>query len=104
MLKLTSTEETKAVNSDEIENLLSGRLLLQEADRRKITIPDAEVAQRAREFQVAGASGQAITPGGAPDAQLMNAVRGSMIIERMLDDEFRAHHGQPTEAQIKQYY
>ena len=30
----------------------------------------------------------------------MNAVRGSMEIEKMLDDEFRAHHVQPTEAQI----
>src|SRR5258707_12042622 len=104
MLNLTSTEETKAVYRDATENLISRRLLLQEAARRKITIPDAEVAQRAREFQVAGASGQAITPGGAPDAQLMNAVRGSMAIEKMLDDEFRAHHVQPTDAQIKQYY
>jgi hypothetical protein len=34
----------------------------------------------------------------------MNAVRGSMVIEKMLDDEFRAHHVQPTDAQIKQYY
>ena len=34
----------------------------------------------------------------------MNAVRGSMLIEKMLDDEFRAHHVQPTDAQIKQYY
>ena len=34
----------------------------------------------------------------------MNAVRGSMMIEKMLDDEFRAHHVQPTDAQIQQYY
>src|SRR5260370_39072385 len=103
MLKLTSTEETKAVNSDEIENLLSGRLLLQEAERRKITIPDAEAAQRAREFQVAGASGQAITPGGAPDAQLMNAVRGSMMIEKIPDDEFRDQRDHTSNAKSKHY-
>ena len=41
---------------------------------------------------------------GAPDAQLMNAVSGSMMIEKMLDDEFRAHHVQPTDAQIQKYY
>jgi parvulin-like peptidyl-prolyl isomerase len=105
MLNATSTAETKAVFRDAAENLISRRLLLQEAARRKITVSDAEVAQRAREFQVAGASGQvAANTGGAPDAQLMNAVRGSMVIEKMLDDEFRAHHVQPTDAQIKQYY
>ena len=40
----------------------------------------------------------------APDALLMNEVRGSMMIEKMLDDEFRTHHVQPTEAQIQDYY
>lgn len=104
MINATSTEENKAVFRDATENLISRRLLLQEAERRKITVSDAEVAQRAREFQVAGASGQAVNASGAPDAQLMNAVRGSMLIEKMLDDEFRAHHVQPTDAQIKQYY
>ncbi len=104
MINATSTEESKAVFRDATENLIGRRLLLQEAEKRKITAPDAEVAQRAREFQVAGASGQAINTGGAPDAQLMNAVRGSMLIEKMLDDEFRAHHVQPTDAQIKRYY
>ncbi len=104
MLNATSTEETKAVFRDAAENLVGRRLLLQEAARRKITVSDGEVAQRAREFQVAGASGAAVNTGGAPDAQLMNAVRGSMLIEKMLDDEFRAHHVQPTDAQIKQYY
>jgi parvulin-like peptidyl-prolyl isomerase len=104
MINATSTEESKAVFRDATENLIGRQLLLQEAVRRKITVPDAEVAQRAREFQVAGASGQAVNTGGAPDAQLMDAVRGSMIIEKMLDDEFRAHHVQPTDAQIKQYY
>jgi peptidyl-prolyl cis-trans isomerase C len=105
MLNATSTEETKAVFRDAAENLISRRLLLQEAARRKITVSDGEVAQRAREFQVAGAGGQAApNTGGAPDAQLMNAVRGSMVIEKMLDDEFRAHHVQPTDAEIKKYY
>ena len=104
MINATSTEESKAVFRDAGENLINRQLLLQEAEKRKIAIPDAEVANRAREFQVAGTSGQAIAPGGAPDAQLMSAVRGSMLIEKMLDDEFRARHVQPTDAQIKQSY
>lgn len=104
MVNATSAEETKAVFRDATENLIGRRLLLQEAERLKITVSDAEVAQRAREFQVAGSSGQTASPTGAPDAQLMNAVRGSMLIEKMLDDEFRSHHVQPTDAQIKQYY
>ncbi len=104
MINATSTEETKAVFRDASENLINRQLLLQEAAKRKITIPDAEVAQRARDFQIAGAGGQTVATSGAPDAQLMNAVRGSMMIEKMLDDEFRTHHVQPTDAQIKQYY
>ncbi|MGH7924565.1 MAG: peptidylprolyl isomerase [Candidatus Binatus sp.] len=104
MINATSTEESRAVFRDASENLINRQLLLQEAEKRKIAIPDGEVAQRAREFQVAGAGGQPVTSGGAPDAQLMNAVRGSMEIEKMLDDEFRTHHVPPTDAQIKQYY
>jgi parvulin-like peptidyl-prolyl isomerase len=104
MINATSTEESKAVFRDATENLINRQLLLQEAARRKITIPDPEVAQRAREFQIGGAEGQTTPQTGAPDAQLMNAVRGSMMIEKMLDDEFRAHHVQPTDAQIQQYY
>jgi peptidyl-prolyl cis-trans isomerase SurA len=104
MINATTTEESKAVFRDASENLINRQLLLQEAEKRKITIPDAEVAQRAREFQVGGAEGQTMPQSGAPDAQLMAAVRGSMMIEKMLDDEFRAHHVQPTEAQIQQYY
>jgi len=104
MINATSTEESKAVFRDASENLINRELLLQEAAKRKITIPDAEVASRARDFQIAGAGGQTVATSGAPDAQLMNAVRGSMAIEKMLDDEFRAHHVQPTDAQIKQYY
>jgi len=104
LINATRPEELKAVYRDAAENLIGRQLLLQEAQRRKIIVPDAEVAQRAREFQVAGASGLAVNTGGAPDAQLMDAVRGSMLIEKMLDDEFRAHHVQPTDTQIKQYY
>jgi parvulin-like peptidyl-prolyl isomerase len=104
MIGATSTEEMKAVFRDASENLINRQLLLQEAARRKITIPDGEVAQRAREFQIGGAEGQTVPQTGAPDAQLMSAVRGSMMIEKMLDDEFRAHHVQPTDAQIQQYY
>ncbi len=104
MINATTTEESKAVFRDATENLINRQLLLQEAARRKIAIPDGQVAQRAREFQIGGAEGQAAPVTGAPDAQLMNAVRGSMMIEKMLDDEFRAHHVQPTDAQIQQYY
>jgi parvulin-like peptidyl-prolyl isomerase len=104
MINATSTEESKAVFRDASENLINRQLLLQEAAKRKITIPDGEVAQRARQFQIAGAEGQAVTPSSAPDAQLMNEVRGSMEIEKMLDDEFRSHHVQPTDAQIQKYY
>ena len=104
MIGATSTQEMKAVFRDASENLINRQLLLQEAARRKITIPDPEVAQRAREFQIGGAEGQTTPQTGAPDAQLMNAVRGSMMIEKMLDDEFREHHVQPTDAQIQQYY
>lgn len=104
MINATSTEESRAVFKDATENLINRRLLLQEAAKRKISIPDAEVAQRAREFQVAGAGGQPVTQSGAPDAQLMTAVRGSMEIEKMLDEDFRAHHVQPTDEQINKYY
>lgn len=104
MINATSTEESKAVFRDASENLINRQLLLQEAEKRKITISDPEVAQRAREFQIGGAGGQTVASSGAPDAQLMTAVRGSMEIEKMLDDEFRAHHVQPTDAQIQQYY
>src|SRR5712692_2168326 len=67
MINATSTEESKAVFRDATENLISRRLLLQEAEKRKITVSDAEVAQRAREFQVAGASGQSVPVSGTPD-------------------------------------
>ncbi len=104
MINATSTEESNAVFRDASENLINRQLLLQEAAKRKITISDAEVAQRARQFQIAGGEGQPAPASSAPDALLMNEVRGSMMIEKMLDDEFRTHHVQPTEAQIQDYY
>ena len=104
MINATSTEESKAVFRDASENLINRQILLQEAAKRKISIPDGEVAQRAREFQIAGAGGQTTPQTGAPDAQLMNAVRGSMEIEKMLDAEFSARHVQPTDAQVQKYY
>src|ERR1700691_5600623 len=69
MINATSTEESNAVFRDASENLINRQLLLQEAARRKITISDAEVAQRAREFQIGGAGGQTAPQTGAPDAQ-----------------------------------
>ena len=104
MINATSTDETKAVYRDAMENLINRQLLLQEAEKRKITISDAEVAQRAREFQVAGVNGQSVPVSGAPDEILMNQVRGSMEIEKMLDDDFRTANVRPTDAQIKAYY
>ena len=76
MINATSTEESNAVFRDASENLINRQLLLQEAARRKITISDAEVAQRARQFQIAGGEGQPAPASSAPDAQLMNEVRG----------------------------
>jgi parvulin-like peptidyl-prolyl isomerase len=105
MVNATSTEEIKAVYKDATENLIGRQLLLDEAARRKIAIPDAQVAERAREFQVANLRGESVPPqSSAPDAQLMDAVRGSMMIEKMLDDEFRAHSVRPTDLQIRKYY
>jgi parvulin-like peptidyl-prolyl isomerase len=104
LINATSTEEEKAVWKDATENLVNRQLLIDEARRRKIVVPEPQVAERAREFKVASASGQDLGNTGAPDTQLMNAVRDSMIVEKMLDDEFRAHNVRPTEQQIKDYY
>lgn len=101
MINATSTQETRAVWKDATENLINRTLLLQEAERRKVTVPEGEVGQRARDYQVSG--GEPSSPG-APDPQLLEGVRDSMLIEKMLDQEFSAHHVQPSEAQIKQYY
>ncbi|MGH7812600.1 MAG: peptidylprolyl isomerase [Candidatus Binataceae bacterium] len=97
-----SSGEDRAVWKDAMENLVNRELLLLEAKRRKLAVSDAEAAVRAREFDVSGGNGA--PGGGAPDQQLIAAVRGSMEIEKLLDGEFRAHHVEPTEAQIKHYY
>ncbi|MHB8383141.1 MAG: peptidylprolyl isomerase [Candidatus Binataceae bacterium] len=103
MINATSTEESKAVFKDATENLINRQLLIDEAVRRKIEIPDGKVAENAREFKISGGDSNAI-PGAPPDPQLMAEVRGSMMIEKMFDDEFSAQKVRPTDAQIKQYY
>jgi peptidyl-prolyl cis-trans isomerase C len=104
MVSATTTAENKAAWHDALDNLIGRRLLIDEAERRKIELPDTEVAQRAREFELTGISGQQVSGSGAPDAALMREVRGSMEIERMLDQEFRKASVKPTPAQIKRYY
>lgn len=104
MINATSTEESRAVFKDATENLIGRQLLIDEAKRRNITIPDQQVVARANEFKLTGASGEAVAGAGAPDPQLLDAVRGSMMIEKMLDDEFRTAKVRPTDDQIKKYY
>ncbi|MGH7865958.1 MAG: peptidylprolyl isomerase, partial [Candidatus Binataceae bacterium] len=67
-------------------------------------IRDAEVSQRAREFQITSPKGQRISDPGPPDKTLLDGVRGSMMIEKMLDAEFSKGNVRPTDAQIAQYY
>jgi foldase protein PrsA len=101
----STTEPSRAVVKDAMENLISRQLLIQEAERRHISIPEGEVAQRAREFQVQGISGETMSStGNAPDQILLDQVRGSMEIEKMFDDEFKNHKVVPTEADIQRYY
>jgi len=104
LINATSTEESRAVFKDATENLINRQLLIDEAKRRKIVIPDPQVAARAGEFKLTGLSGEEISGGGSQDPQLLDAVRGSMMIEKMLDEEFRAAKVRPTEEQIKKYY
>ena len=104
LLNANTTEETKAVWRDALDSIIGRQLLIEEARRRKIVLRDAEVAARAREFQLASPGGQSLSAGGAPDADLMREVRGSMEIETMLDQEFRSHSVKPTPAAIKSYY
>ncbi len=106
LINANTTEETRAVFKDAMENLVSRQLLIQEAERRNIKIPEAEVAQRAREFQVQGLGGEAMSssPGSAPDQILLDQVRGSMEIEKMFDQEFEKHKVQPSEQEIQRYY
>lgn len=103
MINATSTEESRAVFKDAMENLIGRQLLIDEAKRRNIVIPEPQVTARANEFKLTGASGEEIG-GGTADPQLLEAVRGSMMIEKMLDDDFRAAKVRPTDEQIKKYY
>jgi parvulin-like peptidyl-prolyl isomerase len=105
LINANTTEETRAVFKDAMENLISRQLLIQEAERRNIKIPEGEVAQRAREFQVQGVGGETMSStGNAPDQILLDQVRGSMEIEKMLDEEFQKHKVAPTEQEIQRYY
>jgi parvulin-like peptidyl-prolyl isomerase len=105
LINANTTEETRAVFKDAMENLVSRQLLIQEAERRNIKIPEAEVAQRAREFQIQGAGGETMSStGNAPDQILLDQVRGSMEIEKMFDEEFQKHKVAPTEQDIQRYY
>jgi peptidyl-prolyl cis-trans isomerase C len=105
LINANTTEETRAVFKDAMENLISRQLLIQEAERRGIKIPEGEVAQRAREFQIQGIGGETMSStGNAPDQILLDQVRGSMEIEKMLDEEFLKHKVAPTEQEIQRYY
>lgn len=105
MINANTTQELKAVYKDAMENLISRQLLIQEAERRGIKIPEGEVAQRAREFQVQGLGGEnSPSTTSAPDQLLLDQVRGSMEIEKMLDQEFEKHKVTPSEQEIQRYY
>ena len=105
LINANTTEETRAVFKDAMENLISRQLLIQEAERRHIKIPDGEVAQRAREFQIQGAGGETMSStGNAPDQILLDQVRGSMEIEKMLDEDFQKHKVAPSQQDIQRYY
>ncbi len=105
LINANTTEETRAVFKDAMENLISRQLLIQEAEKRGVKIPEGEVAQRAREFQIQGIGGETMSStGNAPDQILLNQVRGSMEIEKMFDEEFQKHKVAPTEQDIQRYY
>ncbi len=104
MLNASSESDLRATISDATESLINRQLLLEEAERRHVTVPAGEVAERAREFQIQGLSGRTLSSGGAPDQILLDQVRGSMEIEKMLDEEFRRQNVTPSEKEIRQYY
>ena len=104
LINATSTEETRAVFRDAMENLINRQLLIEEANRRRIGVSEGEVAERAREFQVQGIGGESVTSGGAPDQLLLDQVRGSMQIEKMFDQEFAQKKVAPSETDIQRYY
>jgi len=86
------------VYRDAAENLIGRQLLLQERSAARSPSPMLR-SRNALASSRSPAKAARRQHQRAPDAQLMNAVRGSMLIEKMLDDEFRAHHVQPTDAQ-----
>jgi parvulin-like peptidyl-prolyl isomerase len=105
LINANTTEETQAVFKDATENLIGRQLLIGEAEHRGIKIPEAEVAERAREFQIQGAGGETMdSTGNAPDQILIDQVRGSMEIEKMLDAEFQKHKVAPSEQDVQRYY
>lgn len=104
LLNATTTAEQKGAWRDAADNLINRQLLIDAAKRRDIKIPDVAVSQRAREFQITSTKGQRISNPGPPDRTLLDAVRGSMLIEKMLDAEFSKSNVRPTDAQLKQYY
>lgn len=104
MINATSVEESRAVWKDAVENLVNRQLLIDEAKRLKITVPEHQLLERVREFRLAGLSGQEIAPSGKPSPMLVNGVRNSMIVEKMLDDKFQKSNVRPTGQAIKDYY
>jgi hypothetical protein len=104
LINATSPEERRAVFKDATENLIGRQLLIDEAKRRNVTIREQQVLARANEFKVTGSGGEEVPGSSAADPQLIAEVRGSMMIEKMLHDEFRAAKVRPTDAQILQYY
>jgi parvulin-like peptidyl-prolyl isomerase len=104
MINATSTAETRATWQDAVENLVNRTLLIQEAQRKGVKVPEMEVAQRARMFELANANGQAITQTGVPDPLLLKEVEQSMAIEKMLDEVFKSEKVVPTQKVIETYY
>ena len=62
------------------------------------------MAQHARKFQIEGANSQTVAQNLSTGRAVDERGAGLVLIEKMLDDEFRAHHVQPTDAQIKDSY
>lgn len=104
MINATSVEESRAVWKDAVENLVNRQLLIDEANRLKITVPEPQLMERVREFRLTGLSGQEVTASGKPSPLLVNGVRDSMIVEKMLDEQFQKSNVRPTDQEIKDYY
>ncbi len=104
LINATTTNETRAVWRDALDNLVNRTLLAEEARRRKIQVPEQEVAARARGFHITSASGETVASNGAPEQQMLEEVGDSLRIERMLDEIFKTAKVAPTKAQIEKYY